>query len=216
MAGLSESENITGLSIDQINKVFTKSDNYIEKLYIDIDTGKPVLEIKDDTDKRIEKDKKECSKRAKTTFANEKKKDNKAKLSCYRQYQDIYKVYKDGKFSRYIFPVVGKGLWSTLKGFAAVDASGEKVVGLTFYSHGETPGLGGEIDSVKFKSDWASQKVIYKDNKVALKVAKGVAKDKTYEVDGLSGATLTGNGVSDMMEFWFGDYGYKKYLKGGT
>ena len=206
---LPESKEISSLSVEKIKGLFEKSENpnRIEKIYIDIDTGK-VAEV--DTTK-LEADKKECATRA----GKIPKKDNTAKLSCYMQFQDIYKVYNGGKFSRYILPVVGKGLWSTLKGFAAVDEKREKVVGLTFYSHGETPGLGGEIDSKKFKDDWASGKTIYTSNSVALGVAKGSAKDKAYQVDGLSGATLTGKGVTEMMSFWFGDHGYKKFLNTG-
>ena len=213
VAELPESKDISALSVEKIEGLFVKSENpnRIEQLYIDIDTGK-ITEVDDAT---IEKDKKGCSDRAKEID----KKSNTAKLACRPKYQDIYKVYNKGEFSRYILPVVGKGLWSTLKGFAAVDSSRKKVVGLTFYSHGETPGLGGEIDSAKFKGDWASGRTIYKnenpDAGVALKVAKGAAKNKKYEVDGLSGATLTANGVTGMMSFWFGDLGYKKFLKNG-
>ena len=209
VAELPESKDISALSVEKIEGLFKDSENpnRIEQLYIDIDTGKVV----DVDDAQIEADKKKCSERAQGVA----KKENTAKLSCYRQYQDIYKVYSGGQFSRYVFPVVGKGLWSTLKGFAAVESSGEKVVGLTFYSHGETPGLGGEIDSAKFKGDWAKGKKIYGSNGVALKVAKGAAKNADHEVDGLSGATLTGNGVTGMMSFWFGQYGYEKFLKNG-
>jgi Na+-transporting NADH:ubiquinone oxidoreductase subunit C len=210
VAELPESKEISALSVEKIEGLFIKSENpnRIEKLYIDIDTGK----IKPVDDAMLEQDKKECSARAKEIN----KKENTAKLSCRPKYQDIYKVYNGGKFSRYILPVVGKGLWSTLKGFAAVDSTREKVVGLTFYSHGETPGLGGEIDSAKFKGDWASGKKIYNaKGKPALKVAKGKAKNTEHEVDGLSGATLTANGVTGMMSFWFGEYGYQKFLKNG-
>ena len=216
VAELPESKDISALSVDQINGLFAKSEmpNRIEKIYIDFDNSGKIVEV---DDAELEADKKGCSNRVKEKLDTTKQ-GNLAKLRCYPQFQDIYKVYKGGQFSRYILPVVGKGLWSTLKGFAAVDKEGQKVVGLTFYSHGETPGLGGEIDSVKFKGDWASGKIIYNDDQVALKVAKGAVKPKKkdYEVDGLSGATLTGNGVSDMMQFWFGDKGYKDFLaKGG-
>lgn len=209
VAELPESKDVSLLSVEQIEGLFAASENpnRIEQLYIDMETGK----IAKLDDAQIEADKKACAGRAQKID----KKENTAKLSCYRQYQDIYKVYSGGSFSRYVFPVVGKGLWSTLKGFAAVDNKGEKVVGLTFYSHGETPGLGGEIDSVKFKGDWAQGKKIYGSDGVALKVAKGAAKNMDHEVDGLSGATLTGNGVTGMMEFWFGQYGYEKFLKNG-
>ena len=74
VADLSESSDVKGLNVEQINKVFTKSDSYIEKLYIDIDTGKVIPDLKEDTDKRIEQDKKDCLDRSKTKFT---KKENK-------------------------------------------------------------------------------------------------------------------------------------------
>ena len=213
VSALPEAQKLTSLTADQIVGLFgndASKTNRIEELYVELETGNE-LSI-DQVDKTaLDQDKTDCVDRAEKIDS----KVNTAKLKCLPKYQKIYRIYKDGAISRYVLPVVGKGLWSTLKGFAAVDSGKQQVVGLTFYSHGETPGLGGEIDSEKFKGDWASGKTIYKDGKPALKVQKGKAKDLKYEVDGLSGATLTGNGVSGMMSFWFGEHGYQKFLKKG-
>lgn len=212
VSALPEAQKLASLTESEIVGLFgdASKTNRIEELYVELETGKEFATA--DIDKAaLDADKVECVTRAEQIDT----KVNTAKLKCLPKYQKIYKIYKDNALSRYVLPVVGKGLWSTLKGFAAVDSAKEQVVGLTFYSHGETPGLGGEIDSDKFKGDWASGKTIYKDGKPALKVQKGMAKDLKYEVDGLAGATLTGNGVSGMMSFWFGSYGYEKYLKMG-
>lgn len=211
VSALPEAEKITTLTENEIVALFEDANktNRIEKIYVELETGEEHSTVDKAT---LDKDKIECVDRA----GEIESKQNTAKLRCLPKYQEIYKVYKDGSFARYVFPVIGKGLWSTLKGFAAVDTDGVQVVGLTFYSHGETPGLGGEIDSEKFKGDWAEGKTIYNDqNQPQLKVQKGLAKDKSYQVDGLSGATITGDGVTGMMKFWFGDHGYKTYLKKG-
>ena len=118
----------------------------------------------------------------------------------------------DGKtISKYVFPVRGKGLWSMMKGYLAVEPDFETIAGLTFYEQGETPGLGGEVMNPKWKAKWVDKK-IYKGDEVAIRVVKG-AGSGDYQVDGLSGATITSNGVSYMLEYWLGPEGFMPYIK---
>ena len=130
----------------------------------------------------------------------------------------VYQVMRDGKVSRLILPVEGKGLWSTLYGFVAVETDTTSISGLTFYEHGETPGLGGEVDNPSWKGLWKGRKAyrIDGDDYVpAIEVIKGragPASDDPYRVDGLSGATLTARGVTELMRFWFGEHGFGPYL----
>lgn len=106
----------------------------------------------------------------------------------------------------YVYPVAGKGLWSTLYGYLAVKPNGDEVVGIAFYKHGETPGLGGEIEKQWFTDSFKSKR-LYEGGAVAgIEVVKGKVADNPakaaraqYAVDGISGATLTGNGVTKMM-----------------
>ncbi|MCB9478432.1 MAG: NADH:ubiquinone reductase (Na(+)-transporting) subunit C, partial [Deltaproteobacteria bacterium] len=104
----------------------------------------------------------------------------------------------------------GKGLWSTLWGFISIGDDYQTIQGITYYSHGETPGLGGEVDNPIWKAKWEGKQA-YKDGEVAIHVVKGEAHDN-YSVDGLSGATMTSNGVTNMLKLWLGDMGYGKYL----
>jgi Na+-transporting NADH:ubiquinone oxidoreductase subunit C len=98
----------------------------------------------------------------------------------------------------------------------AIENDFNTVSGLVFYDHKETPGLGAEVDNPKWKALWAGKK-IYDENGVKLQVIKGiVSKDDAeieYKVDGLSGATLTARGVSNMISYWFGESGYSKLLE---
>ncbi len=124
-------------------------------------------------------------------------------------------IYTEGDSQRIVLPVRGKGLWSTLWGFVAVDSTGSMINGITFYEHGETPGLGGEVDNVNWKELWKSGKQIYdEDGSVKVKVLKkGTPQtDVNSQVDGLAGATITTNGVSKLLQFWLGDLGFKKFL----
>ena len=130
------------------------------------------------------------------------------------KYSLVYLVKKDGKLDQVIVPIDGKGLWSTLYGFLAIGGDLNTVLGITFYEHAETPGLGGEIDNPAWQAQWAEKKVYDKDGSVQLHVVKGAAdKNSPYQVDGLSGATLTANGVTNLVKYWLGDDGFKKLME---
>jgi|TARA_R110000772_G_scaffold163459_2_gene274684 Na+-transporting NADH:ubiquinone oxidoreductase subunit C len=120
-----------------------------------------------------------------------------------------------GDIDKLILPVRGYGLWSTLYGFIALESDANTVAGLGFYEHGETPGLGGEVDNPRWKAQWPGKKV-YRDGDVALSLAKGSvdpgSADAPWRVDGLSGATLTSRGVTQLVHFWLGEQGYESFL----
>jgi len=131
----------------------------------------------------------------------------------------------DGHTTQIVLPIRGYGLWSTLWGFVALDAQaiGQgpteiTVSGLNYYEHSETPGLGGEVDNPRWQDKWREDKRVYDDQwNVRLRVMKGeVASDDAqaaYKVDGLSGATLTANGVTNMIAYWFGEHGFRPFLQ---
>lgn len=138
-------------------------------------------------------------------------------LSTRAKYAKIYLAKgEDGVVKELILPVKGKGLWSTMYGFIAVEADTTTIKGFAYYSQGETPGLGGEVDNPKWKKQWIGKKLYDSDWNVAFQVAKGSVDSNTanaeHKVDGLSGATITGSGVTSSMHYWFGDHGYGKYL----
>ena len=128
----------------------------------------------------------------------------------------VYQVVDGEQVKMVVLPVEGKGLWSTLYGFLALDKDVNTIKGLTFYQHGETPGLGGEVDNPKWKALWPGRKAFGDDGQPKIAVIKGqagpVAEDP-YQVDGLSGATITARGVSHLVQFWLGTHGFGPYLK---
>jgi len=128
----------------------------------------------------------------------------------------LFKVFKDGRLDQLVLPIEGKGLWSTLYGFLALDADGVTIRGITFYQHAETPGLGGEIDNPKWKALWVGRQAFDENFEPKIEVIKGHAGDAQsdpYRIDGLSGATLTGRGVSHLVRFWLGENGFGPYLQ---
>jgi Na+-transporting NADH:ubiquinone oxidoreductase subunit C len=115
------------------------------------------------------------------------------------------------------------GLWSTLYGYVAVDNDLRTIQGLTFYEHGETPGLGGEVENPKWKAKWVGKEIYTegvdvedvsnKDIRVGVAKSAPSSENAKYMVDGLSGATITSRGVDSMLKYWFSDEGFGPYFK---
>ncbi len=138
-----------------------------------------------------------------------------AKVGRREHYGLVYLVGDASNPEVIILPIRGAGLWGPLYGFIALEGDGNTVAGLGFYEHKETPGLGGEVDNPRWKALWPGKQV-YRDDRVALRLIKGAVDrsrpDAVYEVDGLSGATLTSRGVSNLVQFWLGENGYGPFL----
>jgi Na+-transporting NADH:ubiquinone oxidoreductase subunit C len=139
-----------------------------------------------------------------------------AGLRRLEKYSLVYLVKDGEKLQQIILPVRGKGLWSTMYGYIAIDADLTTIRGIRFYEHGETPGLGGEIENERWLAGWRDKKMYGPAETVLLRVVKGKATDQgeeaQHQVDGLSGATMTADGVNNLMQFWFGTHGIKPFF----
>ena len=136
-----------------------------------------------------------------------------ASIRRLEKFAAIYTVEKDGVVETMVLPIHGYGLWSTLYGFVALEGDLETIVGLGFYSHAETPGLGGEVDNPSWKAQWVGKKLYDAKGELAIQVVKGkAAPGDVNSVDGLSGATLTSRGVSNLVNFWLGSDAFGKFL----
>lgn len=114
----------------------------------------------------------------------------------------------DGK-KYYIISMRGNGLWDEIWGNMALESDVATVAGVSFDHAGETPGLGAEIkDNKNWVNQFSGTSVLsdYNGKYTGVVVRKGGAKDKKYEVDGLSGATVTANGVTDMIQMYMTYY----------
>lgn len=132
------------------------------------------------------------------------------------RYMDVYLVMQENQLQQLILPVHGKGLWSTMYGFISLANDFSTVNGFAFYEHGETPGLGGEIDNPSWIKQWPGKKIYDQSGNIRIEVLKGTvdrdSKDAIYQADGLAGATLTARGVGNLLKYWLGDDGYKPLL----
>jgi Na+-transporting NADH:ubiquinone oxidoreductase subunit C len=143
-----------------------------------------------------------------------------AKIHRRPRQMPVFLVRGDAGLETVILPMHGYGLWSTMYAYVALDGRGERVKGVTFYSHAETPGLGAEIENPRWREGWIGKRLTGDDGSVRFDVAKGAAAPgaEDFHVDAISGATLTSNGVENMVHYWLGEQGYGPFLarlKGG-
>lgn len=163
------------LSKAQVDHYFT---DYISEVFIDKDSGKVIEGM--------------------TAVPKE---ELKAKTVEDRTALPLYVWKEGGEPRKYAFPISGMGLWSILHGYLALDQDLATIVGLTFYKHAETPGLGGEASSDWFQNQFKG-KTVWKDGDlVTFEVVKGTVEGKypdgnDHAVDGISGATMTGKGIN--------------------
>ncbi len=142
---------------------------------------------------------------------------DRARIKRMPKYMVIYSIMDNQGKRTIVLPVFGKGLWSTMYGFIALDDDLQTVKGFTVYQHAETPGLGGEVDNVLWKKSWKGKQALDEEGKVKIEVLKGKVdmsrQEAGHQIDGLSGATLTSRGVDSLVRFWLGESGYGLFLK---
>ena len=128
------------------------------------------------------------------------------------KYAKVYVKNDDsGKPEMVVLPIQGYGLWGTIYGFLTLESDMNTIKGISFYEHKETPGLGARIEEPKWRAMWTGIHSYDENGDVATGVTKA-GNPKDNWVDGISGATLTSRGVSNMIQFWLGEQGYKPYL----
>lgn len=194
------------LSPDEVNKLF---DSRLIPVLVDLETGQLVADADGVTPDEFDM-------MGAAKEANALAKSPEAAISKIRFQPKIGKLYyqvdEEGAVKQLIIPIEGYGLWGTLFGYIALEADGETVSGITYYKHIETPGLGGEVDNPKWKASWKSKKVFAPGKpEVAIAVVKNAKGD--YQIDSLSGATITSRGVTYMMQFWLGERGFGNFLQ---
>ena len=129
---------------------------------------------------------------------------------------NVYLVTNGDEIDTIILPVYGKGLWSTMYAFLALGGDTNTVKGYSFYEHGETPGLGGEVDNPFWQNQWVGKRIFDENWNLSIDILKGRVDpsnpEAIHQVDGLSGATLTTVGVKNFMLYWLGEDGFGPFL----
>ena len=128
----------------------------------------------------------------------------------------VHLVSERGRLRLVVLPVEGSGYISRLRGYLALDADLRTIRGLSFYEHAETPGLGSEIDSPTWRALWPGKEAFDDAGRARIIVVRDrvdpTSPDARFQVDGISGATRTSDGVTHLLRFWLGPFGFGPYL----
>ena len=127
-------------------------------------------------------------------------------------YPMVYVMENAGGLDTIVLPINGYGLWGILYGFLALEGDVNTVKGIAFYDLKETPGLGAEVRNPRWIALWPGKQVYNESGEVALRVVKGVGNGD-YQIDGLSGASLTSRGIDNLIQYWLGENGYGPLLQ---
>ena len=194
------------LSIADVDALF---DRHVEARLVDLETGE--LVPADAVDARAFDQRKARNDPATSRTAPR----NNAGIHRLPNRAVVYFIRQDQEIDQLVLAVEGLGMWGTMYGFLSLDPDGNTVRGLTYYEHRETPGLGGEVGSPTWQRLWHGREIYDDQWRARITVIKGVAgspEDDPLRVDGLSGATVTSNAVTNLMQFWLGPHGYGPFL----
>ena len=136
-----------------------------------------------------------------------------AKIKKRAKYAEIYELRRAGQLRYVILPLRGAGMWSTVYGYIALAADLNTIVGINFYEHGETPGIGDKIQDSKWLTQWQGRSV-YQDGKAVFEVVKRTTSGAAeYQVDAITGATITSQSTGRMVRYWLGEHAFQPYLE---
>ncbi|MBT8047945.1 MAG: Na(+)-translocating NADH-quinone reductase subunit C [Xanthomonadales bacterium] len=140
-----------------------------------------------------------------------------ASLGRRSRFATVYMVLEDGELDRLILPVRGTGMWSMMYGYVALESDLNTIAAATFYEQNETPGLGDQIMRPDWQAQWKGRRVYDEAGDFRFAVNHGKVEPGSstwlYEVDALTGATVTADAVTAMMQYWFGPHGYRYFLE---
>lgn len=175
----------------------------IEQKFVNLETGEFV-----DIENPQSFDQRRAAKKLETSIKIER---DLAKIGRRSKIAKVYLVKNQQQVDTIILPIHGKGLFSTLYGFVAIKSDKQTVVGLKFYEQGETAGLGGEVENPRWLALWVDKKLMNNKGEPTLTLVKTIPKNE-FEVDALSGATMTTRGIQNMLDYWLSEDGFGLFL----
>jgi Na+-transporting NADH:ubiquinone oxidoreductase subunit C len=123
----------------------------------------------------------------------------------------VYLLERKGKLQLVVLPVSGVGYQSTIRAMLALEPDLTTIAALTITEQGETPGIGARIEDPSWQALWAGKDAMDETGQIVVTIVRGNAVE-THEIDGITGATVTSNGVANMLRYWLGDHGFGPFL----
>jgi Na+-transporting NADH:ubiquinone oxidoreductase subunit C len=126
----------------------------------------------------------------------------------------IYWIHSNKTEAKLVLPIYGKGMWSTIHGYIALEEDLNTISGVNFYEQSDTPGIGEKIQNAQWLNKWKGKKLYDNNNVLSLKISSNVKSTgkRHHQIDGISGATQTVDGIFNIIHYWFGSQGYKPFL----
>lgn len=134
-----------------------------------------------------------------------------ARLRRRAPYAPVHLLEREGELLLIVLPVEGTGYQSVIRAMLALESDLNTIAALTILSQDETPGLGSRIEDPEWQAQWPGQQVADAEGNIVIDVVRGQASGP-HEIDGISGATLTSDGVAGMVKYWLGPHGYGPFL----
>jgi len=123
----------------------------------------------------------------------------------------VYVLHKNGDLKLVVLPVYGAGYQSTVRAVLAIEPDLVTIAALAIIEQGDTPGFGARIEEPEWLALWPGKKIADETGSIRIELVRGQASTP-YEVDGISGATRTSTGVTNILRFWLGDKGFGPFL----
>jgi len=135
-----------------------------------------------------------------------------AGLGRREDYARVYLVQRDGDQNAVVLPVRGQA-YSEMSALLALASDGNTIIGFKPYEHEETPGLGGRVDDPAWRARWKGKALRDESGRLRFELSSETAgPDSLYHVDAITGATITTQGVQNIVRFWMGEYGFGPFL----
>jgi Na+-transporting NADH:ubiquinone oxidoreductase subunit C len=129
------------------------------------------------------------------------------------RYMQSFLLFDQGRLQLLVLPFYGAGMWSTIHGYLALDADLTTVAGIAIHEHGETPGIGDRIQAPEWLAQWRGKRIYDMNGHYKFQItARADAESAAFQVDAITGATITVSGVERAIADWFGSEGYGTFL----
>ncbi|MCO4799109.1 MAG: Na(+)-translocating NADH-quinone reductase subunit C [Colwelliaceae bacterium] len=204
-----EASNLLDFATKPGNDIVATYNRFVEAKMIDLDTGEFIEGLsKQEIDMFDER------RNSRDMSKSDKPENDLAGINRRSHDAVIYLVRNGGgEIETVVLPIVGSGLWDLMYGYVGLEADLNTIKSVIYSDHKETPGLGAEVLNPNWKALWPGKKIYNDAGEVKAKLVKGGAKaNDIHGVDALSGATLTSDGVTKTLQFWFGEEGYSPFI----
>jgi len=126
------------------------------------------------------------------------------------RYVPVYLLMDGERIDRIVLPISGQGMWSTIYGYLSLESDLNTIAGIRIYEHGETAGIGDRIEDPDWQNEWIGRRLYDDAGELRFRVVR--AASPPFEVDSISGASVTAEGVGNLVRYWLGEHGYAPLL----